>query len=547
MKYRSIILLFVSFVAPVFSYAETALQVDRCSKDSANECMTIADDLFEREQFDEALKYYQKLCVAGVGKGCRREGWIHTEVFYSELELTREMYRKACSLNDMIGCSNLGLQYQETDEMGEANTLYLQACDANEANGCSHLAASYRWGWGVDVDYEKSSDLYVKSCKLDLASACDSAGDVFYYEFANYKTALKWYDQACKLNFGEGCYNLGYQYEKGEGTKKKVSKAYTFYKKACDMSYARGCTAVARAYVGDDDADGSKIKKDYKKGITLFERSCNMGHGRGCFELGYAYQEGSYRVNQDLDKALTLYQYGCSEVNDYSGLACYNAGWYHEAGVVVAPNIDLAKLYYQRGCEDDSSKACSNLTALSNPLFIDDSHDDASAKTVFITQKQFNGDLGGSIGADQKCQAEADDPTSKVQGKVFKAWISGSRQNESSDISRALLRSKSPYQLVDGSLVARSFKQLVGSGPDRAIKMFANGKVSKERFVLYTWTGLSDRGEVIEGNCSNWHSSSADNVGSMGNASGDSKPSILWSGFYEEKCSEELSLYCFEQ
>ncbi|MCG6890000.1 MAG: DUF1554 domain-containing protein, partial [Gammaproteobacteria bacterium] len=33
-------------------------------------------------------------------------------------------------------------------------------------------------------------------------------------------------------------------------------------------------------------------------------------------------------------------------------------------------------------------------------------------KTVFVTSESFNGNLGGLKGADEKCQAQADDPAS---------------------------------------------------------------------------------------------------------------------------------------
>jgi hypothetical protein len=49
---------------------------------------------------------------------------------------------------------------------------------------------------------------------------------------------------------------------------------------------------------------------------------------------------------------------------------------------------------------------------------------DSNEKTVFITSASFNSNLGGLTGADDKCQAEADSPTSIVPSGTYMAWLS---------------------------------------------------------------------------------------------------------------------------
>ena len=44
-------------------------------------------------------------------------------------------------------------------------------------------------------------------------------------------------------------------------------------------------------------------------------------------------------------------------------------------------------------------------------------------KTVFVTSVSFKGNLGGLTGADDKCQAQADDGASIVPSGTYLAWL----------------------------------------------------------------------------------------------------------------------------
>ncbi|EAI3897420.1 sel1 repeat family protein, partial [Campylobacter lari] len=54
------------------------------------------------------------------------------------------------------------------------------------------------------------------------------------YDRGDYPTALKYFQQACDLKNGLGCYSIGAMYANEEGIKRDNFKAVKFYKKACD-------------------------------------------------------------------------------------------------------------------------------------------------------------------------------------------------------------------------------------------------------------------------------------------------------------------------
>ncbi|TXE87624.1 sel1 repeat family protein [Campylobacter volucris] len=66
------------------------------------------------------------------------------------------------------------------------------------------------------------------------------------YESGDYPTALKYFQQACDLNNGSGCNNLGIMYENGDGVRKNLSKALEYFGKACDLKNDEGCQNYAR-------------------------------------------------------------------------------------------------------------------------------------------------------------------------------------------------------------------------------------------------------------------------------------------------------------
>ena len=71
-------------------------------------------------------------------------------------------------------------------------------------------------------------------------------------------------------------------------------------------------------------------------------------------------------------------------------------------------------------------------------------------KTVFVTSAQFNGNLGGLTGADDKCQAEANGPASIVPSGTYLAWLSDGTDSPDTRFTK----SAHPYMLPDGSKIA---------------------------------------------------------------------------------------------
>jgi len=58
--------------------------------------------------------------------------------------------------------------------------------------------------------------------------------------------AAELFNKACNGGDMDGCTNLGFMYEKGDGVRQNTSRAKELYGKACDLRFEEGCKAFAR-------------------------------------------------------------------------------------------------------------------------------------------------------------------------------------------------------------------------------------------------------------------------------------------------------------
>ncbi len=190
-------------------------------------------------------------------------------------------------------------------------------------------------------------------------------------------------------------------------------------------------------------------------------------------------------------------------------------------------------------------------------------------KKVFLTESTFTGNLGGVMGADAKCQAEA--ARASLPGE-FRAWISDGVSSPQQDWPA--LVDGGPflyYVLVDrdiaSSLIALTLDSLF---VDMSQLWYPFLYINIDQFGVWhnelgdkVWTGVTDYeepwacscGDSRHDNCNGWTDESADGVfrGGWGEP--------IWSPYHMEEwteipyddpwevpgvCSESNHLYCFE-
>lgn len=140
----------------------------------------------------------------------------------------------------------------------------------------------------------------------------------------------------------------------------------------------------------------------------------------------------------------------------------------------------------------------------------------------------------GLAGADAICQSRANGAN---LGGTWKAWLSSSTQSA----SQRLTHTGSPYQLVDGTVVAFDWTELTSGTLAHRID---ENETSQQWTSAVHWTSTSAGGGALTSTCSDWTSNSASMPVEYGdNSYLDSR----WTDIMPTTCADHMSLYCIEQ
>jgi len=156
-----------------------------------------------------------------------------------------------------------------------------------------------------------------------------------------------------------------------------------------------------------------------------------------------------------------------------------------------------------------------------------------SGRRIFVTASVQNANFGGLDGADAICDSQA---AASDLGGEFQAWLS----TMTSSVSDRLTHSSEPYILVDGTLVANDWDDLVDGSILAPINLDASGQVRGGD----VWTGTLPSGlPYTQGDCGGF-TNGIDGIGLCGTTA-STGPS--WTANATPECSLALRLYCIEK
>ncbi len=95
------------------------------------------------------------------------------------------------------------------------------------------------------------------------------------YDKQDFSKARKYFEKACDLKEGKGCFNLGELY-----FEKDLIKATYFYSKACDLNNGNGCGGLGFLY-----GSGKGVEKDLTKADQYISKACKLGDQEACEAL----------------------------------------------------------------------------------------------------------------------------------------------------------------------------------------------------------------------------------------------------------------------
>jgi parallel beta-helix repeat protein len=164
----------------------------------------------------------------------------------------------------------------------------------------------------------------------------------------------------------------------------------------------------------------------------------------------------------------------------------------------------------------------------------------ANVVQVFITQIQYDGNLGGLSGADAICEERAVE--GGLTGTSWTAWLS---DDDTDAVDRI---PDGEYQLVNGTVIADDKADLIDGMLNAAINLdeFGNSKAE------FAWTGTNTSGTNTGSNCQGWTDDSVEDfcqpeIPDCGDRGVSSATNADWTQLSgaPAQCNSQLSLYCF--
>jgi len=243
--------------------------------------------------FSGVLDEYVQICSGGDSKGCYQLAIAYRDGHGvgQDAEAARQFFQIACDMGHTQACSDLNDQkglpsyYPSTntdpdegrkreDEI-EADfkkpslmnvTVYKNACRESDMQACYRVGLAYWTGDGVKKNLELGKSFLKMSCEAGINMAC-----YYLYKKEDSAKARDYAIAARDHRIADGCYHLGYIYEKGLGVKADPEKSKAYYKKMID--YGQGICDNKKA---NDDCSEMEC-------LTIAE-NCNLvglGYGNG--------------------------------------------------------------------------------------------------------------------------------------------------------------------------------------------------------------------------------------------------------------------------
>ncbi len=172
-------------------------------------------------------------------------------------------------------------------------------------------------------------------------------------------------------------------------------------------------------------------------------------------------------------------------------------------------------------------------------------------RVVFLTSESYTGAMGGTAGADKRCNALV--AARPDLSGTFRAWLLVDGQTLADRFPEFIEPVSWSFTNTGAELLADSFAQLVAQGPASPILYTESGAAKPETKV---WTNITATGTAAGGDCAQWTSTqgSAALIGHSGFLP-DLGPDALkwhterrWTDYigWTRACTELLPIYCIQ-
>ena len=189
----------------------------------------------KKERYEEAVTWFTKAADQGIADAELRLGYCYQLGNGVELNLdtAMEWYEKAAAKGHVNGQVNIGIVSYKKERYEEAVTWFTKAAEQHDADAERWLGHCYRFGNGVEQNFDTALEWYEKAAAKGHAGAQYGIG-IVNYKKERYEEAVTWFTKAAAQGDTDAEVHLGDCYRKGRGVTRDIPKAIEWYTKAAE-------------------------------------------------------------------------------------------------------------------------------------------------------------------------------------------------------------------------------------------------------------------------------------------------------------------------
>lgn len=354
------ILIFISLITP-FAYSNAKAEPGKTNESSKEESVPAGITTIKEQLEGECDDGWYMSCLM-LGASENTEGYSADETLSG---LTAE-----CDSGGARQCMYLGILYGYGEgvdaDTKKAGAYAEKSCQLGHLDGCYSLATMLISGVIEESKENHGLALYKETCKKKHVESCSTASAVLGEQFnrngnmadiEGFEEIEKYAELACSYGSGEDCYVLaqGYLFGNGKFREKNLKTAISYFDEACRNELVLACSYLASEY------NSGGIVEDVEESEELAHKysilGCNLGDAYSCSILASDYRLSKV-VTRDMEESLKYTEKACTlgATDD-----CRTLGEYYRDGEYVDQNPNKAVEYFKIACKGNESISCDEL------------------------------------------------------------------------------------------------------------------------------------------------------------------------------------------
>ena len=337
-----------------------ALLEKACTLRDGNGCLFLGS-IYKDDK--RGLPYLDKACEAGSATGC-------TSLGERDKARAAELFAKACTGNDALGCARSGGIAKTAGRLADAVAAFERACELEHRQSCADAGALRASGKGV-VDLAKARALYADACDEGLPAGCAAFAELMATDRGgarNWGKAVELARKACTLGEKAKCPQADKLQRTppngacttieacralcGEKITKSCSKLALLIEQPGDEESCSDADSVRRDNCENGDGASCTLAGHREAGAAYaakwYDLACKAGDAEGCALLDYTLLDSTSRQIAS-DSAASLAKRCAAN----RGNACI---WH--ARVIEGRFTRQAQGYWRTACNRGDARAC---------------------------------------------------------------------------------------------------------------------------------------------------------------------------------------------